>query len=392
MALSKKNKIITINKEIFGTLALIKNGILGKFTHLMDKNETKEVLEKKSLEGHFTPYPFVFAPYGEENQNIIKNLKKDDIVFLNLDNEIVGKIKVSSIFLNENPDKSIFKAKETLLNNKLKLGNLAISGEFELFFDEAKILKETIKQKIKNQDCKRVGSMFLMADPLNRLHERIIRLILDRNDLVIIFLVQTINCDGRLNFELRKKSLEFLINNFLPKDKIIIAPLPNIYLFSDHLNPILELVAAKNLGANEVVVGQGHKGIGTYIKDNKINTILDNYSKTLDIKLAALPEFVYCNECHTIVSIKTCPHGAHHHIRYRSSIIKELLFSGIMPPAIIVRKEISAIILDELFPNRFSNLQEIFDEIFPNEGIIEEHNQKDFYKELMNLYQTSSLN
>ena len=48
-------------------------------------------------------------------------------------------------------------------------------------------------------------------------------------------------------------------------------------------------------------------------------------------------------------------------------------------------------ILAELFPNRFENLQKIYDELFPNEGILETHSEKEFYEELMNLYQTSSL-
>ena len=62
-----------------------------------------------------------------------------------------------------------------------------------------------------------------------------------------------------------------------------------------------------------------------------------------------------------------------------------------MPPSIFMRKEISAMILSELFPNRFENLQKIYNELFPNDGILEPHDEKEFYEELMNLYQTSSL-
>lgn len=56
-----------------------------------------------------------------------------------------------------------------------------------------------------------------------------------------------------------------------------------------------------------------------------------------------------------------------------------------------MRKEISAIILSELFPNRFANVEHIYDDIFPNAGLLEDHDEKDFYLELMNLYQTTSL-
>ena len=56
-----------------------------------------------------------------------------------------------------------------------------------------------------------------------------------------------------------------------------------------------------------------------------------------------------------------------------------------------MRKDISAILLSEIFPNRFENIQKIYDNIFPTSGLLESHSEKDFYLELMNLHQTMSL-
>jgi len=44
-----------------------------------------------------------------------------------------------------------------------------------------------------------------------------------------------------------------------------------------------------------------------------------------------------------------------------------------------------------LFPDRFKKLQSIYDALMPNNGLMEEHNEEDFYINLMGLYQTSSL-
>lgn len=65
--------------------------------------------------------------------------------------------------------------------------------------------------------------------------------------------------------------------------------------------------------------------------------------------------------------------------------------SGMMPPSVLVRREVSASILSTLFPDRFENLQELYDSIMPNDGLIEEHTEEDFYIKLMGLYQTTSL-
>jgi len=62
-----------------------------------------------------------------------------------------------------------------------------------------------------------------------------------------------------------------------------------------------------------------------------------------------------------------------------------------MPPSILVRREVSASILSALFPDRFERLQELYDSLMPNDGLIEEHSEEDFYIKLMGLYQTSSL-
>ena len=62
-----------------------------------------------------------------------------------------------------------------------------------------------------------------------------------------------------------------------------------------------------------------------------------------------------------------------------------------MPPSVLVRREVSASILSTLYPERFKKLQMIYDSLMPNDGLMEEHNEEDFYINLMGLYQTTSL-
>ena len=121
-----------------------------------------------------------------------------------------------------------------------------------------------------------------------------------------------------------------------------------------------------------------------------MNTIFDNF-KDIDIKISLVNEFVYCDICRTLVNQTTCPHGQHHHIHYHHKPLMKLIQNGIIPPTILVRKEISSHILASLFPNRFSNLQETYDMLIPSGGLLEEKSEKDFYIKLIELYQTSGL-
>ncbi len=65
--------------------------------------------------------------------------------------------------------------------------------------------------------------------------------------------------------------------------------------------------------------------------------------------------------------------------------------NGILPPPILVRKEITANILSSLHLNRVKDLQNIYYSLIPTSGLLEDVNEEQFYIKLMELYQTSSL-
>lgn len=376
---SQKKGRIDITPQTALTLELMFNGAFGKDEKLSDSKAKK----------HSTlPYNFTFAPQDESSQELLKGAKKGDVIELAVKNRVVGEIKTDEVFKNtkELEKNSIF----ALDNKNKKLAKLAISGDIKIIDSQICIAKKKIEQLKNELNIQKITALFLSADPLNRIHERLIRLTIDKADLIIIFLVEN-SYENALNFDLKRETLEFFIKKFLPRNKIVVVPLPNTYLFTDHKNPELECIVAKNFGANKLVVGQNHAHIGLYYQHNQPYTLLDGYKNKLGIEILIMPEFLYCNECRTIVSSKTCPHGSHHQIKYNSNTLRELLNSGIIPPPILMRKEISAMILATLFPNRFANLQNICNNLFPNKGLLEYHSERKFYEELILLYQTTSL-
>lgn len=385
------SKNITISSEIYGLLKLIKNQILSKFNTLMDEAQIDEVVSTSRLNGELIPYAYIFAPAGESNQSIVKKANLGDEIELLLDEKPVGKIYVNSSFKHKNYWNyfSIFEANAiaTTPKNEKKW---CLSGEIEIYSDSLERQKKDFLAIKKELNLQKVTALMLSANPLHRVHERLIRLTIDKADFVLLFLIRSLKEDA-LEYELRRKTLEYFVDKFLPKDRVKIILFSNTTLFCDHKNPELECIAAYNFGANKVIIGQNHGSIGMFYDENQPQTIVDKVRANLNLEILVMPEFVYCNECATIVSSKTCPHGAHHHVKYNSDAIIELLRAGILPPMILMRKEISAIILSEIHKNRFKNLQNVYDKLFPNNGILETHTEFDFYKELAKLYQTTSL-
>lgn len=388
--MESKNKSININKTEYGILSLIENGILGKFTKLMNESEAKIAISGK-FKDEPSPFTYVFAPSGCEDE--LQNLKSKDTLELVLNDKKVGYIKVESVYKTkkEIADKSIFLVDTLKTNKNLKYGKYAVSGEIRVFDTSLEETKDKIFKKIKNNNLKKISAVMLRANPIHRAHERLIRIMIDKADLVIIFLIRTLSED-KLEFDLRVKTLKYFARKYLPADKIEIVAFENTFFFKDHVDPALECIAAHNFGANKLVVGQNHGGIGMFYDGNTPHTALDIYKKELNIEIIVMPEFVYCNECKCLVSTRSCPHGAHHHIKYRTKTLRDLLYNGIMPPSILMRSDISALILSELFPNRFKDIQKIYDNLFANKGILEKHDEKDFYIALMKLYQTPIMN
>jgi sulfate adenylyltransferase len=255
--------------------------------------------------------------------------------------------------------------------------------------DYIKEVREQISEVKTNLGALSVSAIIMAANPFHRAHERLVRITLEKSDLVVIFLLESQKYKELLPFELRKKTLQYFVDNYLHKNRVLVIPLNNDTFGKDCLDVATHGIAAKCFGCDTLVVGEYHNGIGFYYDNNRLKTSLDRCKESANIEVVS--RFVFCNECNTLVSIKTCPHGMHHHIKYNSSSLIALLKEGILPPAMLMRKDISAIILSAIYPNRFKNIAQIYNDLFPGTGLIEMHSDEDFYMELMKLYQTTSL-
>ena len=366
---SKFHRILEISRCDLSALSLVANGGFGR---------SRALLRPKKLSAAGINFIFSCAE-AKKGETLALSLKEDSAK-----GEIAALIEVTDIYLP-----SANEIRGSIFQN-VRVDVSAVEGEIRIMKDELKDKALQI-QKIKNElQSPKISAFFTCADPIHRVHERLMRHMIDKADLTVIFLTATAKPDA-LPAALRKKALEYLLENFFVAQRVMLIDLSELEIFSDHDKPVLECIIAKNLGANKVVFGQKHKHIELFFDGAGMHTILDELQKRGEIEILLMPEYVYCEKCKVLVSVKNCPHGGHHHVHYRTQNLKTLLRAGILPPAIFMRKEISAMILSELFPARFENLQKLYDELFPNGGILQSHDESEFYEQLMQLYQTSAL-
>jgi sulfate adenylyltransferase len=391
---SKRNKLF-IDNEAFITLSMMNEGLLYPVTKLMNKSEADEVNKSGLYKGKTFPFAFILAPAGKKNEKILQSTKKNEILDLYCNNHKIGEIYTEEIF-EIDPIQRVEKIygssdphHKGVAKTLKRLGKYAISGKLTLNESPIKKDLQKVKDIIKQNNANNIVGITTNSNPFHRVHERIIRLGLEENDMVILFLTKNLKNDG-IDFNTRYKALKLITQNFFPKDKIIIVPLNNTYIFSGLNEVIMDSIVIKNFGCNKFIMGQTHEGLGIHYENQNVKTIFD-ILKGINLETITVKEYVYCNVCKTIVSTDSCPHGSHHHIKYHSEAILELLKQGIIPPPIMMRKELTAIYLTSLFKNRFKNLQKLYYDLIPNSGIITEINEEDLYINLIKLYQTTSM-
>jgi len=395
MASSRKNRALYIDQEAVSALTLLKSGMLSPVTALMNEKQSKEVLSSGMFMGKTFPFPLILSPSGKVNETILTTATKGEILELICDNVVVGELCVDEVYPIDPRERlhQIYGTEDLshpgVSATYKRLGKYAICGDYTIDLSPIRSIQEMLRQTKEQIGAQHTTALFMAANPLHRAHERLIRQSLERTDLIVIFLLKPYN-NADLKYELRYETLKFFIENYLPRNRVVIVPLESSYIFAGSNEVILDAIVAKNYGCDRLMIGQNHAGIGMYYDHNANKSILDRLIG-IDIEVGISSEYVYCNQCKTLVSIQTCPHGHHHHISYHSESILELMRQGLLPPAVLVRKEISAMIVASLYPNRFKNLSKLYYDIMPVNGLLEEHTEKDFYVALMRLYQTTSL-
>jgi sulfate adenylyltransferase len=388
-------KSIYIDKEAVATLVKLKKGLFAPVTKLMGKKEAKEVDKSGKFNGTSFPFSFMLAPSGHRNEKVLNSAKKGDKLSLVCDEIVVGSIRVGDIFKIDRKkrvkkiygtDSSTHKGVQDTLR---RLGNLAICGEYEIHSTGLETKIDNTKNILFNNRDKKISSIMLSGQPFHRVHEKFIRNELEQCDILVIFLLKPYKKD-MLEYEVRHKMISYFIDKYLPKDRVLLVALENTYIFAGLNEMMLNAIVAQNYGCHKLIVSQNHAGLGVMYDKDRLSSIIDTLDG-IDIEISINSSYVYCQECKTLVSTTTCPHGSHNHIAYNSKIIMELFELGIVPPALLMRKELSAMILSAMHNHRSEKLRKIHSYISFSAGLIDDFSDEDFYNNLVNLHQTTSL-
>jgi sulfate adenylyltransferase len=216
----RKSKTLLIDKEAAAALELLKEGILSPVESLMNKAQSIEVLESGLFKGRSFPFPFILAPSGKRNTEVLKSLSRGEEVTILFEKEPFATLIVDETFHIDPIDriKQIYGTDDTthpgVMATLNRLGSLAVCGEYKLINEPRNQNKKIIQEAKTLVEAKHTTALVMAANPLHRAHERLIRQALDSTDLLVIFLLKPYT-ESNLSYEIRKEALEFFINNIM---------------------------------------------------------------------------------------------------------------------------------------------------------------------------------
>ncbi|MGE4397173.1 MAG: sulfate adenylyltransferase, partial [Sulfurimonas sp.] len=214
MTSSRKNKTLLIDKEAASALELLKDGLLSPVESLMNEEQSKSVLKTGLINGKSFPFPFLLAPAGKMNSEVLASLKKGEEVTILFEKKPFATLIVDEVFHIDPSDriKQIYGTDDIshpgVMATFKRIGSLAVSGEYTLLNESSNTNKQIIEDAKKLIDAKHTTALVMAANPLHRAHERLIRQTLENTDLLVIFLLKPYT-ESNLSYKIRKKALDF---------------------------------------------------------------------------------------------------------------------------------------------------------------------------------------
>lgn len=344
---------ISLSPASISDVELIGNGAYSPLTGFMGEADYQTVVKDMRLtNGLVWPLPITLpvdddrAGQIREGQTVVLTQEDRPLAIMQVDEKFCydTKWEASQVYQTIDPNHPgvarLYQQGDMLLAGDIWLLNSPESAESDEI-SKRRYSPEETRKRFKKKGWQRIVG-FQTRNPLHRAHESVLQEALKVADGLFLHPLVGETKPDDITAETRLNSYRNLRSFYYEESPVMLGVFPAAMRYAGPREALFHALCRKNYGCTHFIVGRDHAGVGNYYAPGAACDIFKEFlPDELGIEPLFYPEVrYYCRKCREVVVEGDCKH-VQNYSRMSGTLVRKMLAEGRMPPAEVMRPEVS---------------------------------------------------